>query len=111
MNLYSFWILGTFLLMILNSPFQTNGDVRLPSPTTKIDTLPARFGFGRLATATEIARLDIDVRPDGKGLPAGHGQVAERPQPDAMATARRPADRRIVGGRAGGATPRRRVIG
>jgi cytochrome c len=34
---------------------------------------PARFGFGRLATAAEITRLDIDVRPDGKGLPAGVG--------------------------------------
>lgn len=36
---------------------------------------PARFGFGRPATPEEIARLDIDVRPDGVGLPAGQGTV------------------------------------
>ncbi|ETZ24724.1 c-type cytochrome [Pedobacter sp. V48] len=36
---------------------------------------PSRFGFGRLATTTEIALWDIDVRPDGKGLPAGQGDV------------------------------------
>lgn len=35
------------------------------------------FGIGRAATSEEIARLDIDVRPDGKGLPDGKGTVAE----------------------------------
>lgn len=33
--------------------------------------------LGRPATAEEIAAWDIDVRPDGKGLPAGQGSVAE----------------------------------
>jgi S-disulfanyl-L-cysteine oxidoreductase SoxD len=32
---------------------------------------PARFGIGRPATPAEIAAWDIDVRPDGAGLPAG----------------------------------------
>ncbi|CCD90987.1 putative Cytochrome c [Bradyrhizobium sp. ORS 375] len=32
--------------------------------------------FGRLATPDEIALWDIDVRPDGKGLPQGVGTVA-----------------------------------
>ncbi|WP_353718911.1 cytochrome c [Dyadobacter sp. 676] len=43
------------------------------------DTLsqPVRFGFGRPATTAEIAVLDIDVRPDGEGLPKGEGNVAE----------------------------------
>lgn len=36
-----------------------------------------RFGFGRPATPDEIAAWDIDVRPDGTGLPAGRGSVAE----------------------------------
>jgi cytochrome c len=40
----------------------------------KSDSIPARFGFGRVATSSEIARLDIDIRPDGKGLPAGEGK-------------------------------------
>jgi cytochrome c len=35
------------------------------------------YGFGRPATAGEIAAWDIDVRADGVGLPAGHGSVAE----------------------------------
>ncbi|WP_460939333.1 c-type cytochrome [Spirosoma humi] len=43
-----------------------------------MDTLPwpASFGLGRPATQADIARLDIDVRPDGKGLPAGEGKSA-----------------------------------
>lgn len=36
-----------------------------------------RFGFGRPATAEEIAAWDNDVRPDGTGLPAGSGTVSE----------------------------------
>jgi cytochrome c len=35
-----------------------------------------RFGFGKPATPAEIAGWDIDVRPDGKGLPPGSGTVA-----------------------------------
>jgi cytochrome c len=35
-----------------------------------------RFGFGKPATPAEIAGWDIDVRPDGKGLPDGKGTVA-----------------------------------
>lgn len=35
--------------------------------------VPQTFGFGRPATAAEIAAWDIDVRPDGRGLPPGSG--------------------------------------
>lgn len=38
---------------------------------------PARFGFGRPATPAEIAAIDIDIRPDGAGLPEGRGTAAE----------------------------------
>lgn len=38
---------------------------------------PDSFGFGRGATLAEIAAWDIDVRPDGKGLPPGRGNVAD----------------------------------
>ena len=38
--------------------------------------LPAHFGIGRTATAAELARIDIDVRADGRGLPAGSGTPA-----------------------------------
>ena len=37
----------------------------------------APLGLGRAATAEEIAALDIDVRPDGAGLPLGGGTVAD----------------------------------
>lgn len=40
-------------------------------------SIPDRFGFGRPASAAEIAALDIDVRPDGQGLPPGSGSVAD----------------------------------
>jgi S-disulfanyl-L-cysteine oxidoreductase SoxD len=38
---------------------------------------PARFGFGSEASAARVAMWDIDVRPDGEGLPAGSGSVTE----------------------------------
>jgi cytochrome c len=36
-----------------------------------------RLGIGRLATPQEIAGWNIDVRPDGQGLPPGKGTVKE----------------------------------
>lgn len=41
---------------------------------SRLSALP-RFGFGRKATAEEIAKIDIDVMPDGTGLPDGRGTV------------------------------------
>ena len=35
------------------------------------------FHLGREATPEEIVAWDIDIRPDGEGLPDGHGTVAE----------------------------------
>lgn len=37
---------------------------------------PSRFGIGRPAAPDEIAAVDIDVTPDGKGLPGGAGSAA-----------------------------------
>ena len=36
-----------------------------------------QYGIGTPATASEIAGWDIDIRPDGKGLPAGSGSVED----------------------------------
>jgi len=36
-----------------------------------------KYGLGRPATPEEIAGWDIDVRPDGSGLPEGAGSVAD----------------------------------
>jgi cytochrome c5 len=35
------------------------------------------YGIGSLATVEEIAGWDIDIRPDGKGLPPGSGSVED----------------------------------
>ena len=37
---------------------------------------PGHYGYGKAATPLEIAGWDIDVRPDGMGLPAGSGTVS-----------------------------------
>lgn len=37
------------------------------------DPIPDTFGFGRPATDSDIRPLDIDVGPDGEGLPPGSG--------------------------------------
>ncbi len=55
----------------LSNPVST----KKPTPAV-IDSLPARFGFGKPATEVQITALDIDVRPDGVGLPAGSGTAA-----------------------------------
>jgi cytochrome c len=49
-----------------------------PASAQRPDTLgwPGSFGLGRRATDEEITKWDIDVRPDGAGLPAGSGTVA-----------------------------------
>jgi len=63
-------ILGAFLLMAtLSLGWQ-------PSAARAADS-SGKFGLGQPATAEEIAAWDIDVRPDGKGLPRGRGSVAQ----------------------------------
>ena len=73
-NLKYFFILLCLLstTLFLGS-FQQEPNLKQNSKLEK----PARFGFGKTPTAAEIAALDIDVRPDGKGLPVGQGTVAE----------------------------------
>ena len=38
---------------------------------------PDHFGFGSDASAARVAMWDIDVKPDGEGLPPGSGTVAQ----------------------------------
>ena len=53
----------------------TLGSLRadLESAEQTVPRQPDRFGFGRPATASDIERLNIDVTPDGTGLPPGSG--------------------------------------
>ena len=39
------------------------------------DVMPEKFNLGTIATNTEIALWDTDIKPDGTGLPAGGGTV------------------------------------
>jgi cytochrome c len=45
-------------------------------PCTAEDAAP-HYGIGTPASADDIAAWDIDVRPDGQGLPPGQGTPAE----------------------------------
>jgi cytochrome c len=36
-----------------------------------------KYGIGRIVSQQEIDAWDIDIKPDGSGLPAGQGSVAE----------------------------------
>jgi mono/diheme cytochrome c family protein len=56
--------------LALNAQTKTAGQGQPAKP-------PATFGIGRPATPAEIAALDIDVGPDGVGLPPGHGTAAD----------------------------------
>src|SRR3977135_2242232 len=60
----------TRLVIIAGAIFVTTALVAAQSP-------PKRFGIGTPATREQIAALDIDVRPDGTGLPPGSGTASE----------------------------------
>ncbi|WP_183561369.1 c-type cytochrome [Mucilaginibacter sp. SP1R1] len=70
--------LGLLLIVVLGA-YSYNGGVGEPAPSITADTAqwPATFGFGKPATPQQIAAWDIDVRPDGLGLPVGAGTVAQ----------------------------------
>ncbi|MFD1696224.1 c-type cytochrome [Roseibium aestuarii] len=63
-------------------PEQTRSDAA-PDTTSAAPTPTASghdgkvFGLGRKAEAEEIAAWDIDIRPDGTGLPVGRGTVSD----------------------------------
>lgn len=52
-------------------------DYALAQSSARASSRQAPMGIGRAATPDEIKKLDIDVRPDGQGLPDGKGTVAE----------------------------------
>lgn len=76
--------------MAQSAPVETVAVAEAPAPETAPEPAPAPmvetaasmivapeggFGLGRDALPTEVAAWDIDVRPDGMGLPAGSGDV------------------------------------
>ena len=61
---------GAALLVVAASLFPTLETTAAQAPAVPL-------GLGRPATADETRVLDIDVMPDGRGLPAGRGTVTE----------------------------------
>jgi cytochrome c len=51
--------------------------VQKSAAVVDLAALPKPIGLGREATREEVAAWDIDVRPDGQGLPPGKGTVAQ----------------------------------
>jgi len=48
-----------------------------PAKSSANNVEHALFGLGETATPAQIAGWDIDVRPDGLGLPEGEGSVED----------------------------------
>ncbi len=46
-------------------------------PAVQEAAWPERFAFGTIASKADIKRWDIDVKPDGQGLPNGKGKAEE----------------------------------
>ncbi|MEN0052209.1 MAG: cytochrome c [Mucilaginibacter sp.] len=77
-NKYLAIVLGVLIIMVLGA-YSYNGEAGKPASFINADTTawPASFGFGKPASPQQIAAQDIDVRPDGLGLPLGSGTVAQ----------------------------------
>jgi mono/diheme cytochrome c family protein len=75
MNRKTILLLACPVLLLLMSLKTVFRPLQEKKPLTDSLKRPAKFGFGRTATPQEIATWDIDVRPDGKGLPLGQGDV------------------------------------
>jgi len=71
-------IVPAMVILLFSVSFISIPGMNYAESRQKADTLnwPASFGLGRAATVKEIALLDTDVRPDGKGLPEGAGVSA-----------------------------------
>jgi cytochrome c len=60
-----------FAVIIVTVAFHDRCPVRVAAQA------PQRFGIGRPATPAEISALDVDIGPDGAGLPPGRGTSAD----------------------------------
>ena len=65
------------LLIALLLPCVVFAQKPTAAPSTQGAMVGKPLGIGRAATPDEIKKIDIDVRPDGHGLPEGKGTFAE----------------------------------
>jgi len=74
---------GSLVLVACDTPVDDADDVVLlatvaaEAPYALPPNVPNRFSFGSDASEARVALWDIDVKPDGEGLPAGSGTVVE----------------------------------
>lgn len=73
------WMVGLALLVALaaGSTASETAPKRQTDAVGHAREAAPRLGIGRVATPEEIAGWDIDVRPDGHGLPVGRGTVRQ----------------------------------
>ena len=92
---------------------RVSGSGRLPSNVHAAPALPVHFGVGRAATLAEIAGWDVDVTPDGHGLPPGSGTPAQGAQVFAAkcAACHGPAGEGQLGAPPAGVPPAPKLIG
>ena len=82
LRLVAIWGLGLICVagdrgaMPLAAQARTTAPAKTP-PAKASTKDPATFGIGRAATPADIAAWDIDVGPDGAGLPPGRGTSAD----------------------------------
>jgi S-disulfanyl-L-cysteine oxidoreductase SoxD len=74
--------LAVVALVLVAPAFNSSFAQSPPKATTKQHVAaaaapPAKLGIGTEAKPEEVAGWDIDVRPDGQGLPAGKGTAAQ----------------------------------
>ena len=89
------------------------GSGHLPSNVHAAPALPVHFGVGHAATPAEIGAWDVDVTPDGHGLPPGSGTPAQGAQVFAAkcAACHGPAGEGQVGAPPAGVPPAPKLIG
>jgi len=73
-----FAIAVPFLGLAVPSMLSAEQKATAPKTSAKQPAITSkRLGIGRLVTSEEIVGWDIDVRPDGQGLPPGKGTVKQ----------------------------------
>jgi cytochrome c len=94
-------VAGCCLLVLFAACTTGEGTPEAVAAEAAAEQPPERFGFGIAADSGRIVAWDVDVRPDGAGLPPGSGTVAggERVYQQRCAACHGPTGQEGSGGR------------
>jgi S-disulfanyl-L-cysteine oxidoreductase SoxD len=70
-------VIGAIVAIADRAAAPLGAQTATPAAKKASATTPATFGIGRPATTAEIAALDIDIGPEGTGLPPGRGTAGD----------------------------------